>query len=94
MEVAIAEDVPVFEEDLFTAEALRDPFPLYRKIRDLGRVVRLREPDMLTLARFEDVREALRSPEALISGKGVGFNDIANEPRDEPSRSLQLITRL
>ena len=87
VETAIVEvgDIPVFEEDLFTVEALRDPFPLYRKIRDLGPVVRLREPEVLALSRFDDVREALRAPEALISGKGVGFNAVANELRDEPS---------
>lgn len=79
------DQIPVFEGDLYTPEALRDPFPLYRKIRDLGRVVRLKEPDVYALGRHEDVREALRTPEVLISGKGVGFNALANEPRDEPS---------
>lgn len=77
--------VQMFEGDLFSREALQNPFPLYRQIRDLGRVVKLREPEAYALARFDDVRDALRSPEALISGKGVGFNDISNEPREEPS---------
>ncbi|EJL30817.1 cytochrome P450 [Caulobacter sp. AP07] len=69
---------PTFTKDLFTAEALRDPFPLYREIRDLGPVVKLEDPDVYALARFEDVQRALRTPEILVSGRGVGFNDISN----------------
>ncbi len=79
------EDVPVFEEDLFTKEALRNPFPYYRKIRDLGPVVRLRGLDIYALGRFADVQSALRSPDVLISGHGVGFNDLLNAPAEQPA---------
>lgn len=73
-------DVPVYPHDLFAPEALREPFVHYRALRDLGPVVRLRDPDVYALARFEDVRDALRASDILASGDGVGFNDIVNTP--------------
>jgi cytochrome P450 len=68
----------VLDLDLFGDAALRDPFPSYRSLRDAGPVVRLRRPDVYALGRFADVQAALRAPERLISGEGVGFNDLFN----------------
>lgn len=78
------QDFPTFEGSLFTTEALRDPFPLYRQIRDLGPVVSVPKAGAYALSRFSDVQLALRSPEALISGKGVALSAVSNEPRAEP----------
>lgn len=77
-------DYPVYEPDLFAPDALREPFGHYRAIRDLGPVVKLKHPDVYALGRFEDVREALRSPETLISGQGVMFNALFNVPVEPP----------
>lgn len=78
-------DVPTYDIDLFQPDALRDPFGHYRTIRDLGPVVRLHVPDVLCLSRFEDVQAALRQPDILISGEGVGFNPVMNAPLEEPN---------
>jgi cytochrome P450 len=75
---------PCFSVDLFQPDALRDPFPHYRAIRDLGAAVRLEFPDVVALGRFRDVQAALRNPEVLISGEGIGFNAIANAPVPNP----------
>ena len=72
--------VPLYPHDLFSPDALRSPFGHYRAIRDLGAVVRLNEPDVCGLSRFSDVQDALRAPDALASGDGVGFNDLVNRP--------------
>lgn len=79
------EEYPVYEGDIFSDEALRHPYDHYSAIRSLGPVVRLRDHDVYALARFDDVQAALRSPEALISGRGVGLNDIINAPMPEPT---------
>jgi cytochrome P450 len=81
----MAAELPSYSEDLFAPEALRDPFPHYQAIRDLGPVVRLARPDVYAIGRFGDVQRALRSPEVLISGQGVGFNDVVNAPMPQPS---------
>lgn len=81
----IPEGYPVYDGDIFSDEALRYPYEHYAAIRALGPVVRLRGHDLYAVARFDDVQGALRSPEALISGRGVGLNDIINAPMPEPT---------
>lgn len=71
---------PVYAADLFDEAALRAPYEHYRRLRALGPVARLASPDLYVLARYDEVRDALRSPEALISGKGVGFSPQFNTP--------------
>ena len=78
------ETCPVYSGDLVSPEALRDPFEHYRKIRDLGAAVRLDHPDVYAIGRFVDVQRALRSPDILVSTKGIGFNDIVNVPMEQP----------
>ena len=72
--------VPFYEIDLFSEEALANPFDHYRAMRDLGPLVKLRDPDVYVLSRFDDVRGALQADEILASGHGVGFNDLVNKP--------------
>lgn len=80
------DDYPVSDIDLFAPDALRDPFPLYKIIRDLGPVVRLSRIDILAISRFYDVQAALRAANILVSGEGIGFNSIAN--RQTPERGV------
>lgn len=71
---------PVYEADLFDPGALRAPYEHYRALRDLGPVAYLAEPGVYALARYDEVRDALRAPDTLISGKGVGFSPQFNTP--------------
>lgn len=75
---------PFYDGDLVSPEALRDPFDHYRTIRNLGPVVRLANPDVYAIGRFDDVQQALRLPDILVSTRGVGFNDIVNAPVEQP----------
>lgn len=77
---ALLASAPVYEADLFAPAALRSPFEHYRALRDLGPVARLAHPEVYVLSRYDEVRDALRSPETLISGKGVGFSNEFNTP--------------
>jgi cytochrome P450 len=43
--------------------------------------VKLTQPDVYAISRYDDVREALRSSDVLLSGEGVGFSEIFNSPR-------------
>lgn len=74
-------DIQYLDIDLFRPESLQDPFADYRSIRDAGPVVRLRHPDIYALGRFQDVQTALRAPDQLISGEGVGFSAAFNAPK-------------
>jgi cytochrome P450 len=69
---------PAFDADLYTDDAIRDPYPLYRAIRDLGPAVWLSAHDAWAIGRFDDVRAALRADEVLLSGHGVAMNELVN----------------
>lgn len=72
-------DYPVLDDDLFGDAAVADPYPLYRRLRDLGPVVRLAAQDLPAVGRFADVRAVLADAATFVSGHGVLFNDVANE---------------
>ena len=84
IENEVGNTIPIYKGDLVSPDALRDPFPLYREIRDLGPVVRLEHPDVYAIGRFRDVQQALRLPDILVSTRGIGFNEIVNMPMDQP----------
>jgi cytochrome P450 len=65
--------------DLFSDEALADPYPQYRALRDLGPAVYLSRHDLWFVSRYEQVRSALGGWETFSSGQGIGLNDGFNE---------------
>lgn len=69
---------PTYRGDLYGQSALRDPYPTYRRLRNLAPAVWLRAQGMWAIAGFEDVRAALRASDVLVSGKGVAANDLMN----------------
>jgi cytochrome P450 len=69
---------PQFDVDLYTDAAIVDPYPIYRAIRDLGPAVWLTAHDAWAIARYSDVRAALRADQVLVSGHGVAMNELVN----------------
>src|SRR4030095_3770581 len=69
---------PELDADLYSDEAISDPYPIYRVIRDLGPAVWLSTHRVWAIARFKDVRAALRADHILVSGRGVAMNDLVN----------------
>ncbi len=75
-----AEDVrPEYDVDLYDGDVLRDPYPHYARIRDLGAAVWLPRNDLWAVGRHADVRKCLADHEVFQSGKGVAANRRANE---------------
>lgn len=70
---------PSIDVDLFSDEAIADPYPLYEEIRNAGAVVWLESYEMWAIGRFDDVRAALRADTILLSGRGVAMNDDLND---------------
>ena len=71
-------DRPELALDLYTDDAIRNPHPLYRAIRDHAPAVWLPAHDVWAIGRFDDVRAALRADSVLVSGRGVALNDLVN----------------
>jgi len=72
---------PLLEFDLFDEASLANPFAHYRALRDAGALVMLSRPAVYAVGRFADVQAALRAPDMLVSGEGVGFSDVFNAPK-------------
>jgi cytochrome P450 len=70
---------PAYPHDLWTDEVLVDPYAHYQALRDLGPVVWLEAHEVYALPRFDEARAALSSASTYCSGRGVAFNDTANQ---------------
>lgn len=70
--------VPSSHVDLFTDDALEDPYPLLRELRDAGPVVWLESHGVYAVTHYSEVRAVLGDHTTFISGEGVGLNEIIN----------------
>ncbi len=81
--LARASELPRSDIDLHSDAVLRDPYPAYRALRDLGSAVRLAKTDAVFVGRFADVRSALNDWKSFSSADGIGLNPIINQAWDE-----------
>jgi cytochrome P450 len=65
--------------DLFSAEALEDPYPLYRELREIGPAAYLVRHDVWFIGRYKPVRDALFDWRTFSSARGIGLNAVINE---------------
>lgn len=70
---------PESDVDLYTDDALLDPYPHYQRLRDAGGAVWLSRYDMFVLSRYDEVRDALRNWEVFSSAAGVTMNQPMND---------------
>jgi cytochrome P450 len=77
---------PQSEIDLYSDAALLDPSPLYRQLRDAGPAVWLSKYNMMALARYKDVTEAMRNWQVFSSAQGV----MMNQPMNDTLRGIVL----
>ena len=73
-----APGVPVYEPDLYSAQAILDPHPHYARLRRLGSVVWLTKQRVYALPRYAQCNAVLRDDTSFLSGEGVGLNRIFN----------------
>ncbi|MDT5094002.1 MAG: hypothetical protein QOH60_3365 [Mycobacterium sp.] len=72
-------DVPAYSPNVYSPQAIVDPYPHYTRLRELGPVVWLRKQRVYALPRFAECKAVLRDDETFISGKGVALNPFANK---------------
>ena len=69
---------PVSDIDLYSDEVLADSYPAFRVIRDMGPAVQLTANPVWVIARYADVRAALRDRRTFTSAEGVAMTDEMN----------------
>lgn len=66
--------------DFYSDEVIRDPYPVYETLREMGPVVYMARNDLYLVARYKEVSEVLLQPLRFVSSKGVSpipkVNDI------------------
>ncbi len=70
--------VPVYRTDIYTTDAIIDPYPHYTAMREVGPVVWMARHRVYALPRYTECKAVLRDDETFISGKGVGLNSLTN----------------
>ena len=75
---------PVSTVDPFSHAFLNDPYPHHEALREAGPVVWLEQYRIWTMARHEQVRDALTDWQTYCSSAGVGLSDFRKEPPWRP----------
>ena len=75
---------PVSMVDPFSHAFLHDPYPYHEALREAGPVVWLEQYGIWTMARHEQVRDALTDFQTYCSSAGVGLSDFRKEPPWRP----------
>ena len=70
---------PVYSEDFYSDEVIRNPYPVYARLRAMGPVVYMSEHDVYALPRYAEVASVLRQPKRFISSRGVSLNERTNQ---------------
>src|ERR1700691_3744649 len=79
---------PTLNIDPFDERFLADPYAFHDQIRDAGPVVWLEAIGGYGMARFAEVKQALKDHVTFCSGRGVGLSDFAKET---PWRPVSLL---
>jgi cytochrome P450 len=69
---------PVYKPDIYSVNAIVNPYPHYRRLRDLGPIVWLTKHKVYALPRYAESRAVLLDDKTFLSGHGVALNRIAN----------------
>jgi len=69
---------PGYKPDVYSVDAIVDPYPHYQLLRDLGPVVWLTKQKVYALPRYAECKAVLLDDKTFVSGRGVALNPIAN----------------
>lgn len=76
--MAVDISIPRYRENLFSTEAILDPYPHYAALRAAGPVVWLPRQRIFAISRYAECKAVLRDDATFVSGYGVSLNPVAN----------------
>lgn len=71
-------NIPEYHADIYSRQAIAEPYPHYARLRQLGPVVWLSRRRVFALPRYVECKTVLRDDTTFISGKGMALNPIAS----------------
>lgn len=81
---------PESDIDLFSTEAIENPYPLYKQLRDLGPAVWMTRYDMWVIPRFKDVKHVQANWRQFTTSKGVAMSERVNAATSGLGRASSL----
>lgn len=78
MDIKAPGGVPVCPANIYTTDAIIDPYPHYERLRAQGPVVWLSRHRLYALPRYAECKAVLRDDKTFISGNGVALNPFTN----------------
>ncbi|WP_123023739.1 cytochrome P450 [Mycolicibacterium stellerae] len=78
MRTKVSNDVPAYPANIYTTDAIIDPYPHYARLREHGPVVWLSRHRLYALPRYAECKAVLRDDKTFISGDGVALNPFTN----------------
>lgn len=76
--IATLTGIPSYRPDIYARDAILDPYPHYRALRDLGPVVWLPRHRVYALPRYAECKATLRDDTAFGSTESVAMNPLSN----------------
>ncbi|MBE1546757.1 cytochrome P450 [Mycobacterium sp. OAS707] len=70
--------VPQYRSNIYTTDAIIDPYPHYARLRQLGPVVWMSRHRAFALPRYAECKAVLRNDKTFVSGNGVALNRLTN----------------
>jgi len=83
-------DRPSSDLELFSDEAIRTPYAVWKELRDIAPAVWLTRYDMWAVGRYEDVKAVLGNWEVFTTAHGVAMDDKVNAATSGPGRANSL----
>lgn len=82
--------LPSLDDDPFSAENLREPFPFQARLREAGSLVWLSRYGIYAVGRWQEAAQALADWRTFSSARGVGISDFKKEkPWRDPAVLLE-----
>ncbi len=78
MRIRAPRGVQAYPANIYTTDAIVDPYPHYTRLREKGPVVWLPRHRLYALPRYTECKSVLRDDKTFISGSGVALNPLTN----------------
>lgn len=67
-----------YRPDIYSQSAIVNPYPHYRRLREIGPIVWLPRQRVHALPRYAECKTVLRDDKVFLSGNGVALNRVSN----------------